>query len=128
MPRKADLAIEERIVTAALRLLDQGGTAAVTMRSVAKQAGTTTPTVYQRFQDREALLAALVLRGEQELLAALLSQRKAEKMVAEFLRFSCEHPNRFDLNAETFGGRLARGDPMPLFELLKSRLQEQTGV
>ncbi len=128
MPRQLDTSIEERITAAAMRLLDEGGPAAITMRSVAKQAGTTTPTVYQRFEDREALLAAVVLRGEQEMLAVFSPTRGVEKLVAEFLRFSCRHRNRFDLNAETFGARLVRGAPMPVYEMLKSRLREQVGV
>jgi AcrR family transcriptional regulator len=111
-----------------VRLLDRGGTAAITMRAVAQEAGTTTPTVYQRFDDRDALIRDVVLRGEQEILAVLARANSVARMIAAFLRFACEHPNRFDLNAETFGTRLVRGDPMPVYELLKSRLQGELAI
>ena len=49
MPRTPDPELEDRIVAAAMRLLDRGGEEAITMRAVAQEAGTTTPTIYERF-------------------------------------------------------------------------------
>ena len=40
------------------------------MRAVAKAAGTTTPTVYERFRDRQDILRGLRLRTRRELFAS----------------------------------------------------------
>ena len=71
MPRTPDPELEDRIVTAAMRLLDRGGESAITMRAVAQEAGTTTPTLYERFPDRVALLHGVAKRGTDEVFAAL---------------------------------------------------------
>lgn len=48
-----------RIVTAAARLLADGGTAAVTTRAVAREAGVQAPTIYRHFGDKDGLLDAV---------------------------------------------------------------------
>jgi AcrR family transcriptional regulator len=128
MPRKPDPGLENRIVDAAMRLLDRGGKEAVTMRSVALEVRTTTPTIYERFPGRDVLMHSVVHRGEQELLSVLQLVNSVEKMCYEFLRFICAHPWRLNLSVETFGARLVGGDPTPLFDLLKSRLTKEIGV
>lgn len=128
MPRTPDPELEDRIVAAALRLLDRGGDAAVTMRAVASEAATTTPTIYERFQDRDALMLRVVLRVTDEAFAVLQAMRSVEQLFSEFLRFNCQHPLRFNVSVQTFGARRAAGDKMPVFDLLKSRLTEELGV
>ena len=128
MPRTPDPDLEDRIVAAALRLLDGGGEEAVTMRAVALAAGTTTPTIYERFPDREALLRQVARRGTDEVLSAIQSSTTVESIASEFLRFSCAHPLRFNLTVETFSARFAAGEPRPAFDLLKSRLTKEVGV
>ena len=128
MPRTPDPELEERIVAAALRLLDRGGDPAVTMRAVAREAGTTTPTIYERFQDRDALMLRVVVRITETIFALLRPTRSVEELFCEFLRFNCHHPLRFNLTVRTFGTRRATGDKMPVFDLLKSRLTEERGV
>jgi len=59
MPRTADPKLPHRILKAADALWQSGGEEAVTIRGVAAQAATTTPTVYSYYADREALLTAL---------------------------------------------------------------------
>ena len=50
MPRPPDPDLEERILKAARKLWKKGGENALTMRAVAKAAGTkNTPAVYRRF-------------------------------------------------------------------------------
>ncbi|WP_280489703.1 TetR/AcrR family transcriptional regulator [Nocardia carnea] len=65
----------DRLLDAAAELLARGGPAAVTMSGVARIAGAPSGSVYHRFPDRPALLAALWLRALQrfhnELLAVL---------------------------------------------------------
>lgn len=48
-------------------LLEQGGTAALSMREVARLAGCTHQAPYHYFEDRETILAALVVEGFDEL-------------------------------------------------------------
>ena len=128
MPRTPDPELEDRIVTAAMRLLDRGGESAITMRAVALEAGTTTPTLYERFPDRVALLHGVAKRGTDEVFAALQPVGSVEKMAREYLRFSCAHPLRFDLTVEIFGERSVTGESRPAFDLLKSRLTKEIGV
>ena len=76
MPRTPDPELEDRIVAAAMRLLDRGGEGAITMRAVAAEAGTTTPTIYERFPDREALMRRVAKRGTDEVFAVLQPFRR----------------------------------------------------
>jgi AcrR family transcriptional regulator len=62
MPRHPDPDLEERILKAAQTLWKRGGDEALTMRGVARAAGTNTPAVYRRFKDRQDLVRALLLR------------------------------------------------------------------
>jgi AcrR family transcriptional regulator len=128
MPRTPDPELEDRIAAAAMRLLDRGGEAAITMRVVAKEAGTTTPTLYERFPDREALMRRVAQRATDEMFSVLQAFTTVDKMAREYLRFSCAHPHRFDLTVETFGARSVAGESRPAFELLKSRLTQKIGV
>lgn len=128
MPRAPDPELEDRIAAAAMRLLDRGGEDAITMRAVAREAGTTTPTIYERFPDRAALMRRVAERGTDEVFSVLQPYRRVEKMCREYLRFSCNHPNRYDLTVEIFGARFVAGEPRPVFDLLKSRLTEEIGV
>jgi AcrR family transcriptional regulator len=128
MPRTPDPELEERIVAAAMRLLDRAGESAITMRAVAREAGTTTPTIYERFPDREAVLRRVAERGTDELFLILQPLRRVEAMAQQYLRFSCAHPMRYDLTVEIFGARFVAGEPRPVFDLFKSRLTEEIGV
>jgi AcrR family transcriptional regulator len=55
------------LLRTARTLLDEGGVAALTMRELARRAGCTHQAPYHYFEDREALLAALVVEGFAEL-------------------------------------------------------------
>jgi AcrR family transcriptional regulator len=115
-------------VAAALRLLDDKGLGAVTMRSVAQAAGTTTPTLYGRFSDREAMLAGVVKQGETELLAIAQAAPSVTKLATEVLHYFCMYPLRFDLMVETFVGRLVASSPTPVYDVLMARLRSETGL
>ena len=128
MPRTPDPELEDRIAAAAMRLLDRGGEAAITMRAVAVEAGTTTPTIYERFSDRDAILRRVAQRGTDELFAILQPLAGVDKMAREYLRFNCAHPQRFDLTVEVFGERSVAGESRPIFDLLKARLTKEVGV
>jgi len=48
--------------------------------------------------------------------------------VKRAVEFSLQHPNRLDLRADIFGSRLAAGQPMPVYHLLKGQLTKEIGV
>lgn len=50
---------KEQLVSAAAKLLDSGGQAAVTLRAVAERVGVSHNAPYWHFRDRSALLAAV---------------------------------------------------------------------
>ena len=105
MPRLPNPGLEKKVVAAAMRLLDRGGEASITLRAVAKEAGTTTPTIYQRFSDREELLQKVVDRATDEVLAALQPATSIVGMFRAYLEHSVDHPMRVGLTASTFGQR-----------------------
>ena len=128
MPRPPNPELEDRIAAAAMRLLDRGGEGAVTLRAVAIEAGTTTPTIYERFRDRDRLMHKLVDHITEEFVAALRRKTNVEAMFREFLRYSQAHPLRMPLSIATFGRRFVAGEQMPAFELLKTRISKQLGI
>ncbi len=87
MPRHPDPDLEQRILDAASRLWARGGEKALTMRAVAKAAGTTTPTVYERYRDRDDILRALRLQTRRELFAALSRTRTLREAFQASTRF-----------------------------------------
>ncbi|MGV9822129.1 TetR/AcrR family transcriptional regulator [Nocardia xishanensis] len=72
----------DRLLDAAADLLAAGGPAAITMSAVAKAVGAPSGSVYHRFPDRPALLAALWSRAlhrfHEELLSVLTIERPEE--------------------------------------------------
>ena len=83
MPPIADKHLEERILKAALRLWRKRGEDGLTLRAVAEEADTTTPTLYKRFRNKEALRLALAYRFREELTADLLCLlRQSSKDIA----------------------------------------------
>jgi AcrR family transcriptional regulator len=128
MPRKPDPVLEQKIVAAAVRLLDRGGEEAVTLRAVAKEAGTTTPTIYERFRDRDELIQQVVILATEEIVSTIRLKTSIEAMFEEYLRYCRAHPMRMNLTVGTFGRRYVAGEPMPAFDLLRSRITAQIGI
>src|ERR1022692_3070050 len=71
VPRRPDPDLEGKILDAAQELWKKGGEKGLTMRAVAKAAGTNTPAVYRRFRNREDILRALLRRIQQDVSEAL---------------------------------------------------------
>jgi AcrR family transcriptional regulator len=63
---------EQRILDSTRRLLAQGGAGTVEMRDIARAAGVGVGTIYRRFGEKAALLAAVIDADERELQDALL--------------------------------------------------------
>lgn len=128
MPRISNAALEGEIIAAAMRLLDKGGDDAVTLRAVAKEAGTTTPTIYERFPNRDRLMEGVTDRVTEDLLEVLRPCKSVRAMFFAYLRESRAHPARASFEVRTFAARYVRGQETPGFDLLKSRLTEEIGI
>lgn len=97
MPRLADEHLEARIVQAAHRLWRTHGAKNLTLRSVARAAGTTTTTVYKRFRNKEALLLALAEMVQTRITARATSAATIEDCYRRFLQFADDHPHEYQL-------------------------------
>ncbi|QOZ35825.1 hypothetical protein XH92_32460 [Bradyrhizobium sp. CCBAU 53421] len=97
MPRTADPELPHRILKAADALWQSGGEEAVTIRGVAAEAATTTPTVYSYYADREALLMALRKLAFQRFSAHLAKSRDFHDMCARHLEFGTNQPRDYEL-------------------------------
>jgi AcrR family transcriptional regulator len=97
MPRVADRHLEARIAQAAQRLWRLRGAKGLTLRSVARAAGTTTTTVYKRFHNKDALLLALAELAQAKITAVTTSAATIEDAYRRFLCFAEEHPHEYKL-------------------------------
>jgi len=97
MPRTANPELSHRILKAADALWQSGGEEAVTIRGVAAEAATTTPTVYSYYADREALLTALRALAFQRFSAYLAKSRDFQDTCARHLEFGTSHPRDYEL-------------------------------
>src|SRR6185437_10512117 len=97
MPRVADQYLEARITQAARKLWQSHGAKSLTLRSVARAAGTTTTTVYKRFRNKEALLLALAEMVQARITARTTSAATIEECYRRFLQFADDHPHEYQL-------------------------------
>ena len=127
MPRKADPQLEQRILEAAGRLRARGGEKALTMRAVAKAAGTTTPTVYERYRDRDDILRALRIQTRAELFSTLRASRTLAQACQSYLEFALEHRHAYEVLYDRFAEPPSLHEPWPSFNLLRERLTKRLG-
>jgi AcrR family transcriptional regulator len=127
LPRKADPQLEQRILDAACRLWSRGGEEALTMRGVAKAAGTTTPTVYERYRDRDDILRALRLQTRAELFATLSRTRSLPQACQRYLEFALEHRHAYEVLFDGFAQPPSLYEPWPSFNLMRLRLAQRLG-
>jgi AcrR family transcriptional regulator len=127
LPRQADPQLEQRILDAACRLWSRGGEKALTMRGVANAAGTTTPTVYERYHDRDDILRAVRIRTRAELFAALSRTRSLSQVYERYLEFAIEHPHAYEVLFDGFAQPPSLHEPWPSFNLLRLRLADRLG-
>lgn len=97
MPPIPDKQLEERILMAARRLWREHGEKGLTLRGVAHAAGTTTPTVYKRFRNKEAIRLALALRVRTELNAEVFASSSLEELHRRYLAYAEAHPREYEL-------------------------------
>jgi AcrR family transcriptional regulator len=127
MPRKRDARLEGRILDAAYGLWVKGGEEALTMRAVARAAKTTTPTVYERFRDKDELLEVMRQHARGKLVEALLPAATAAETCRRFLEFAAKHPNEYRLVTADWAVGLSRKEEKPSYELIKKRLVQDLG-
>lgn len=127
MPRHPDPELEQRILGAASRLWARGGEKALTMRAVAKAAGTTTPTVYERYRDRNDILRALRIKTRHELFAALSRTRTLREAFQEHLKFALEHSHAYEVLFDGVAQPPSLYEPWPSFNLMRERLAARLG-
>lgn len=105
--------LRSEIIAAAKELLARVGRAEdVSVRAVAEAVGVTTPSIYLHFEDKEALMTAVVLDVFRELDGPMMAAAEGEtdplmRLRAyglAYVRFAVEHPEHY---------RLATMDPAP---------------
>ena len=97
MPRVADQHLHDRILEAAQRLWRTQGEKGLTLRGVAREAGTTTTTVYKRFRSKEVLLYALAERVYRQLIARVTAAANLEDAAQRYLSFAENHAEEYKL-------------------------------
>ena len=128
MPRQADPELEQRILEAAGRLRAKGGEKALTMRAVAKAAGTTTPTVYERYHDRDDILRALRLQTRAELFASICGSRTLAQACKSYLEFALKHRHAYEVLYDKFAEPPSLHEPWPTFNLMRQHLTKRLGA
>jgi AcrR family transcriptional regulator len=126
MPKLPNPLLEKAILKAALALLSRRGVPALTMRAVALAAGTTTPTLYQRFADRDAILQAICEDARQRLAKELERAPSLENACHRYLLFSQKHPHEYELLMRTgWHDAAASGYQGPVFLAAKALIRKQ---
>lgn len=97
MPRHPDPQLEERILHAAHKLWRKGGEKGLTMRAVAKAAGTNTPAVYRRFKNRQEILRALMRQTQQDLGEALRQGQSPLEICQRYVDHVVSRAHEFEL-------------------------------
>jgi AcrR family transcriptional regulator len=127
MPRKADKQLEGRIIDAAYQLWSKGGEHAVTMRAVALAAKTTTPTLYERFQDKHDLIVFLRVRARERMFAALQPAKSSVEVCRLGLEFAIANGNEYLLLTSDWAERFARRERLPSYEYVQEKLAADLG-
>src|SRR5260370_3846038 len=112
MPRKPEARLEGRILDAAYRIWSPRGEHALPMRPVARASRTTTPTLYERFSNKEHLLSLLRRRARLNLFSAIKASRTPAQACRRVLDFFLAHPNDYRPITEDWATAFARKEDM----------------
>lgn len=99
MPRRPDPELETRVLKAAQKLWAKGGERSLTMRAVARAAGTNTPAVYRRFKNRRDLLHALLQKTQAEVSVLLQGCNSLQEICHCIFDYALSHPREYELLA-----------------------------
>jgi AcrR family transcriptional regulator len=136
MPRQPDPELEDRVLNAAHALWKRGGEKALTMRAVARAAGTNTPAVYRRFKDREDLVRGLLRRIAARLRQDFEAGGTIEEIAEAYVESALRLPHEYELfytharalNAPRGTGRLKPiRDSRPNFAFVENQLAGRFG-
>jgi AcrR family transcriptional regulator len=97
MPRHPDPDLEGKILKAADVLWRRGGEKALTMRAVARAAGTNTPAVYRRFRNREDMIRGLLLRIAARIRQHFEQGETMEEMAEAYVEYALRMPHEYEL-------------------------------
>jgi len=136
MPRQPDPDLEDRILKAAHVLWKRGADDALTMRAVARAAGTNTPSVYRRFKSRQDLIRGLLRRIAAQIQQQFEAARSVEEFAEAYVDNALRLPNEYELfysQARWLSPPKGPGKPRPIresrpnFALLEKMLARQLG-
>ncbi|MGW7072989.1 TetR/AcrR family transcriptional regulator [Streptomyces sp. NPDC054855] len=89
-------------LSAARELLEEDGSAGLSLRAVARRAGVSATAPYRHFQDRDALVSAVAAEGYRELAGFLATAHPSPAtpddlaaVAVAYVRFAIEHPAMF---------------------------------
>ena len=129
MPPIANKLLEERILKTAERLWRTRGEPGLTLRVVAREASTTTPTVYKRFRNKQALMLALAERFRAHLNEQLFASPSLDEVCRRYIRYVEDHPREYQLLWHTWSEIFHPAGPRPgrtwLLGLLAARFGGQ---
>ncbi|WP_410643481.1 TetR/AcrR family transcriptional regulator [Amycolatopsis sp. lyj-346] len=94
----------EQIVDAARALIDEGGSAALTMRALGERLGIRAPSLYKHFPDKGAVEAQVIAFAMRELATALSRAGSLPELAATYRAYALAHPHRY---------RLMNSGPLP---------------
>jgi AcrR family transcriptional regulator len=119
MPRHPDPDLENRVLNAAQVLWKRGGEKALTMRAVARAAGTNTPAVYRRFKDRRDLVRGLLMRIAGRIREDFEAGETLEEMAEAYVDSALQKPHEYELfytHARELSPPRGSGKPKPIRE------------
>ncbi|MTD52595.1 TetR/AcrR family transcriptional regulator [Amycolatopsis pithecellobii] len=94
----------ERIIEAALHVLETEGAAALTIRRIATDVEYSAPVVYQHFANKDALVLELAAHGHRLMLAEFQQateepgiDRRMMRVASEYVRFAGRHRHLYEL-------------------------------
>jgi len=125
VPRQADPELEIRVLKAAQKLWAAGGQKSLTMRAVARAAGTNTPSVYRRFKDRRALLRALLQKHQAALAVLIRGCNSVQEVCNCVFEYALKHPREYELIASRIV--ITSHAPRPNFEYAVQKAAEWLG-
>lgn len=107
--------LRQALLDAALVLLRRGGTAALTLRAVAREAGVSQTAPYRHFADRSALVAGVAAVGFRALHGAMVAavaahgagRKGLQELALAYVRFAVRHPEQYRI---MFGAEAAECD------------------
>lgn len=108
--RHGDLAAAAARAT--FEIVEAEGAAAVSLRKVAGAVGVAHRSLYNHFDDREALLRAAAALAAADLLTALRSADDPEGLARAYLGFALSHPELYDLAMGRISGEGTQKDAL----------------